>query len=452
MTTAETVILLLLLAVAVVTATLLWRLRVSIAGNWSLGPDAQRARYREDLQSALSAQMGPLQTSVMQVHSEVGAAKAEQEAALLARFSELQDVTARALSDGIAEHSRQSVALRTTLEEGLARSRHEMATRLDAVQAQVQERLQGIQALNEQKLEQMRVTVDERLHQTLERRLGESFSLVAERLEEVQKGLGEMQTLAQDVGGLKRVLSNVKSRGVLGEAQLGALLEQFLSPAQYEANVRPKPRSSEIVEYAVKLPGVESGTHVWLPIDAKFPIEDYQRLLDAYDSGDRSALDTAGAALDARILSQGREIRDKYISVPHTTDFALMFLPFEGLYAEALRRPDLLGRVQRECRVTFVGPTTLTAFLNSLQVGFKTLAVTKQSAEVWKTLGKVKSEFVRFADALESVQKKISEASGKLDDVSKRRYQMERALARVESGEIAGEEEVPQLLGSEPGT
>jgi len=294
----------------------------------------------------------------------------------------------------------------------------------------------------------MRLTVDEKLHATLEKRLGESFSLVAQRLEEVQKGLGEMQNLAQDVGGLKRALTNVKTRGVLGEAQLGALLEQYLSPGQYEANVKPRPRSNEIVEYAVKLPGVEEGSTVWLPIDAKFPIEDYQRILDAYEAADKDAVEAAGKALEARILSQARDIRDKYISVPNTTDFALLFLPFEGLYAEALRRPDLLTRVQRECKVTFVGPTTLTAFLNSLQVGFKTLAITKQSAEVWKTLGKVKTDFGRFGDALEAVQKKLDEAGGKLDEVAKRRTMMEKALARVEEiPEGVGEGSAPALAG-----
>ena len=261
----------------------------------------------------------------------------------------------------------------------------------------------------------------------------QSFNLVAQRLELVQKGLGEMQSLAQDVGGLKRALTNVKTRGVLGEAQLGAILEQFLAPGQYAANVKIRPRSPEVVEYAVKLPGAEEGGTVWLPIDAKFPLEDYQRLMEAYELGDLPAVEAAGRALEVRLLAQARDIRDKYIAPPQSTDFALLFLPFEGLYAEALRRPGLLDRLQRECRVTFVGPTTLTAFLNSLQVGFKTLAISRQSGEVWKLLSHVKAEFGKFGEALSTVQKKLEEASSKLGDVSKRKELMEKRLAGVES-------------------
>jgi len=297
---------------------------------------------------------------------------------------------------------------------------------------------------NEQKLEQIRLTVDEKLHATLEQRLGESFRQVSERLEAVQAGLGEMRTLAQDVGGLKRALSNVKTRGVLGEAQLGALLEQFLSPGQYAANVKVRPRSNEVVEYAVKLPGGEEGSTVWLPIDAKFPLEDYQRLMEAYEVGDLAALEVSARALENRLLQQARDIRDKYIAAPHTTDFALLFLPFEGLYAEALRRPGLLDRIQRECKVTFVGPTTLTAFLNSLQVGFKTLAISKQSGEVWKILGAVKTEFGTFGKALEAVNTKLEEASKKLGEVGKRTEQMQRKLGKVEA---LPESETQQALG-----
>jgi DNA recombination protein RmuC len=220
---------------------------------------------------------------------------------------------------------------------------------------------------------------------------------------------------------------------VLGEAQLGALLEQFLAPGQYAANVKVRPRSAEVVEYAVKLPGAEEGGTVWLPIDAKFPLEDYQRLMEAYELGDLPAVETAGRALEVRLLAQARDIRDKYIAPPYSTDFALLFLPFEGLYAEALRRPGLLERLQRECRVTFVGPTTLTAFLNSLQVGFKTLAISRQSGEVWKLLGHVKTEFGKFGESLAVVQKKLDEASSKLGDVSKRKELMEKRLSGVEA-------------------
>lgn len=429
------------------------------AGAWRKPPspveelrrllDEQRTQTRQDAQAALATQLTPLQAQLGQLQAALASAKAEQEAALLARFQEVQSQVGQGLQAGRNEQAQQLEGLRKSLGDALAQSRQEQAQRLDALQAQVQQRLQGIQEANEQKLEQMRLTVDEKLHATLEKRLGESFSLVAQRLEEVQKGLGEMQNLASDVGGLKRALTNVKTRGVLGEAQLGALLEQFLSPGQYEANAKPRPRSNEIVEYAVKLPGPDEGSTVWLPIDAKFPIEDYQRLMEAYEAGDKDAVEAAGRALEQRILSQAREIRDKYLAPPHTTDFALLFLPFEGLYAEALRRPDLLTRVQQECKVTFVGPTTLTAFLNSLQVGFRTLAVTKQSAEIQKILGKVKAEFGKFGDALEAVQKKLDEASTKLDDVAKRRNLMEKALAKVETPEEVGTQANPRLFEGE---
>jgi len=319
------------------------------------------------------------------------------------------------------------------LREELRQGRLDQGSRLEAIQAQVQERLERIGSSNETKLEEMRRTVDERLQVTLEQRIGESFRLVGERLEQVQRGLGEMQALAQDVGGLKRALTNVKSRGILGEAQLGALLEQFLAPGQYSANVKVKPRSAEMVEYAVKLPGTQEGENVWLPIDAKFPIEDYQRLGEAYELGDAIAVEAAGKALEQRILSQARDIRDKYISPPTTTDFALLFLPFEGLFAEALRRPGLLERIQRECRVSLVGPTTLTGFLNSLQVGFRTLAISKRSAEVWKLLSTIKTEFGRFGEALQALDRKLDEAKSRLGTVSERSRILSDKLVRVET-------------------
>lgn len=344
---------------------------------------------------------------------------------LLAELGQLRATQAEKLAEGFRQ-------LSATIQEALRSSRAEQAAQLGQVQQQVQERLDAIQAANEAKLEQMRRTVDEKLHDALEKRLGESFNLVAQRLEQVQRGLGEMQGLAQDVGGLKRALTNVKARGVLGEAQLGALLEQFLSPGQYQANVHIRPRSPEVVEYAVKLPGPDENGPVWLPIDAKFPLEDYQRLVEAYEAGDLAAVEGAGRALETRLLSQAREIRDKYIAPPGSTDFGLLFLPFEGLYAEVLRRPGLFERLQRECKVILVGPTTLTAFLNSLQVGFKTLAISRQTSEIWKVLGQVKAEFGRFGAALAAVQRKLEEASGKLGDVAARRDQMEKKLASVE--------------------
>ena len=358
---------------------------------------------------------------------------------VMSDLSQLRIAQAEKLGEGFRQ-------LTTAVQEALRTSRAEQAAQLGLVQQQVQQRLDAIQTSNEAKLEQIRLTVDEKLHDALERRLGESFNLVAQRLEQVQKGLGEMQSLAQDVGGLKRALTNVKIRGVLGEAQLGALLEQFLSAGQYASNVKVKPRSAEVVEFAVKLPGPEEGGTVWLPIDAKFPLEDYQRLMEAYEAGDLAAVEAAGKALENRLLSQARDIRDKYLAPPYTTDFALLFLPFEGLYAEALRRPGLFGRIQRECKVTFVGPTTLTAFLNSLQVGFKTLAISRQSSEVWKVLGHVKAEFGRFGTALSAVQDRLDDASKRLGEVSKRKELMEKRLAGVE----VEPESLPELPSEDP--
>ncbi|HZU53580.1 MAG TPA: DNA recombination protein RmuC [Holophagaceae bacterium] len=341
-------------------------------------------------------------------------------------------------------------ALNEAIQNALAEGRKEQGAQLLSVQDRVDQRLQMIQKANDDKLEQMRKTVDEKLHDTLEKRLGESFKLVSERLEQVQKGLGEMQNLANDVGGLKRALTNVKTRGVMGEAQLGALLEQFLAPAQYAANVKIRPRSGEIVEFAVKLPGPVDGETVWLPVDAKFPTEDYQRLMEAYEAGDLHAVERAAQALENRLLGQARDIRDKYIAPPHSTDFALLFLPFEGLYAEALRRPGLLERLQRECRVTLVGPTTLTAFLNSLQVGFKTLAITKQSGEVWKTLGAIKTEFGKFGEALEALDKKLDEAKSKLGTASERSRLLQGKLKKVEALPEAEAQAVLGMEGADP--
>lgn len=349
----------------------------------------------------------------------------------------LSNDMAEGRGNALAEQSRQLAerfeALNRTLQAALKDGRQEQNDQLQRVQDQVQNKLDSIQKSNEAKLEQMRHTVDEKLHATLEQRLGESFKLVSERLEQVQLGLGAMQNLASDVGGLKRALTNVKTRGVLGEAQLGALLEQFLAPSQYASNVKVRPRSNEIVEYAVKLPGPEEGRTVWLPIDAKFPIEDYQRLMEAYEIGDLATVEVSARALENRLLGQARDIRDKYVAPPDTTDFALLFLPFEGLYAEALRRPGLLEKLQKDCKVTIVGPTTLTAFLNALQVGFKTLAITKQSSEVWKVLGAIKTEFGKFGEALEALDKKLDEAKTKLGTVSDRNRIMGNRLTKVEA-------------------
>lgn len=309
-------------------------------------------------------------------------------------------------------------------------------------------RLQALQQTVEQQLDQMRATVDDRLQSTLETRLGESFRQVAERLEQVHRGLGEMQTLAQGVGDLRRVLGNVKTRGILGEVQLAALLEQVFTPQQYATNVATVPGSRERVEFAIRLPGrgaLPGEAPVWLPIDAKFPREDFERLLDAQDRADRDAAESAARALEARIRDEARTIATKYLAPPHTTDFAVLFVPTEGLYAELLRRPGLFERLQREHHVTLAGPTTLLAMLGSLQMGFRTLALEQRSTEVWKILGGVKTEFARFGEVLEKTRRKLQEASSSIESAEVRTRAMARQLRSVEG--LEAPPEAPGLPG-----
>jgi len=279
----------------------------------------------------------------------------------------------------------------------------------------------------------MRSTVDEKLQSTLNARLGESFGVIAKQLEAVQRGLGEMQSLAVGVGDLKRVLSNVKARGTFGEVQLGALLEQLLTSEQYATNVAVVPQSGERVEYAIRLPGQDRDAPVWLPIDCKFPIEDYQRLLDAQERADPEAASAAASALERRVREEAKTIHAKYVAPPHTTDFAILFLPAEGLYAEVIRRPGLFEVLQREHRITVAGPTTLTAILNALQMGFRTLAIEKRSSEVWRLLGEVKTEFGKFGVVLDKVRKKLAEAGNQLDATGVRTRAIERKLRGVET-------------------
>lgn len=307
------------------------------------------------------------------------------------------------------------------------------ARRMGEVRETLEAKLKELSTDNAQKLEQMRQTVDEKLHATLETRLAESFKLVSERLELVHKGLGEMQSLAAGVGDLKRVLSNVKTRGTWGEIQLGVLLEQMLAPEQYERNVEIRRGSGERVEFAIRFPGRDATGAMWLPIDAKFPREDYERLLEAQDRADAPAAEESARKLEAQIKAEARTIRDKYLDPPHTTDFALLFLPIEGLYAEVLRRPGLVETLQREYRVTIAGPTTLTAILNSLQMGFRTLAIEKRSSEVWALLGAVKTEFGKFADVLAKTKKKLDEASDTIGSAEVRTRAIERKLRGVEA-------------------
>ncbi len=320
--------------------------------------------------------------------------------------------------------------------------------RLAEVRQTLEHRLAELQQGNEAKLEQMRATVDEKLHATLETRLGESFKLVSERLEQVHAGLGEMRTLATGVGDLKRVLGNVKARGVVGEAQLAAILDELLTVEQYAANMAMRPGSAERVEYAVRLPG-SGESPVWLPIDAKFPREDYERLLDAQERADAEAAHAAGAALEARIRAEAKKIAEKYIAPPYSTDFAVLFLPTEGLYAEVLRRPGLFEATQREHRVVIAGPTTLSALLNSLRMGFRTLAIEKRSSEVWQVLGAVRTEFGKFGDVLVKTRKKLDEAANVIDSAGVRTRAIERKLRNVEALDA---ETAQRLLGDLSGS
>ncbi len=305
--------------------------------------------------------------------------------------------------------------------------------RLGELRVTLEQKLGELQRGNEAKLEQMRATVDEKLQSTLETRLTESFGNVTQMLAQVHQGLGDMNKLASDVGGLQRVLTNVKSRGIFGEVQLAGLLEQVFAPDQYAANVKTVPGKDATVEFAVRFPGSEGDAPVWLPIDAKFPREDYERLLDAQEQGNAEAARLAGDALERQVRKQARDIHDKYVAPPHTTEFAIMFLPTEGLYAEVLRRPGLVEALQRDQRIAVAGPTTLLALMTSFQMGFRTLAIQARSSEVWRTLGAVKTEFSKFGSALDGVKKKLDEASSKIDDTSRRTRALSRKLRDVEA-------------------
>jgi DNA recombination protein RmuC len=330
-----------------------------------------------------------------------------------------------------------------TLREEMARSREEgagaakaqreeLTKSLEGVRSIVDLRLKQLQEDNAKQIDKMRATVDEKLQGTLEKRLGESFKLVSDRLELVHQGLGAMQQLASDVGGLQRVLTNVKTRGGWSEWQLGVLLEEMLTPEQFAKNIKTRDDTDERVEFAIKLPGDENGAPVWLPIDAKFPMEHYERLTTAQENGDPTAVEGAMKTLETQLKRCAKDICEKYINPPKTTDFALLFLPSEGLYAEAIRRVGLVQNVQRDCRVTFVGPTTLAALLNSLQMGFRTLAIQKRSSEVWNLLASVKTEFGKFGDALSAVKEKIDQASRKMEDVDVRSRVITKKLRDVE--------------------
>ncbi len=329
------------------------------------------------------------------------------------------------------ELARSLKEFQETFERGIASFNNLQREKFDSLD----ERQRQLVENTEKRLEEIRVTVDEKLQKTLNERITQSFRLVTEQLESVQKGLGEMQTLAQDVGGLKRVLSNVKTRGNIGEIQLSMLLEQILAPEQYEANVRTRKGSEAVVEFAVKLPGRDDlQEFVFLPIDAKFPKDIYEQLLNAYDTADTQAIESAGKLLETTVRKMAKDICDKYLDPPYTTDFGIMFLPFEGIYAEVIRRSALMEELQRKHRVVVTGPTTLAAILNSLQMGFRTLAIQKHSGEVWRILGAVKKEFETFGGMLQSAQKKINSASGDLEKVlGVRTRAIQRKLREVDT-------------------
>src|SRR5437763_6011385 len=342
-----------------------------------------------------------------------------------AEFVRRLEMLDRGLRDEFSRNREEGASIAKSQREELGRS-------LEGVRAIVDVRLKELQEDNSRQIDKMRATVDEKLQGTLEKRLGESFKLVSERLEQVHQGLGAMQQLASNVGGLQRVLTNVKTRGGWSEWQLGVLLEEMLTPDQFSKNVKTRDDTDERVEFAIKLPGDENSAPVWLPIDAKFPMEHYERLAAAQEDGNAAAVEAAMKTLETQLKRCAKDICEKYINPPKTTDFALLFLPSEGLYAEAIRRIGLVQNVQRDCRVTFVGPTTLAALLNSLQMGFRTLAIQKRSSEVWNLLATVQTEFGKFGEALSAVKDKIDQASRKMEDVDVRSRAITKKLRHVE--------------------
>ena len=428
-------------------------------------------RNAQATRQELGATLGVFQQTLLNQQGDVARTQNEQIDSFRTQLAATQQAITQALQTATATISQQGLAGREAQDAALRRHGESMALTqqrfgevlgeqlrvvalaneraLAEVRATVEQRLVALQNGNEQKLEQMRATVDEKLHATLEQRLGESFKQVADRLEQVHRGLGEMQLLAKDVGSLNRVLNNVKTRGVFGEVQLAGLLEQVFTPEQYARNVETVPGSGARVEFAIKFPGRrDDDGPLWLPIDAKFPREDYERLVDALERADAPAAEVAGRAIEQRLRLEARTIRDKYVASPHTTEFAILFVPTEGLYAEALRRPGLVEALQREFRVMLAGPTTLLATLSSLQMGFRTLALEKRSAEVWEVLGAVKTEFAKFGEVLDRTKRKLDEASKTIESAQTRTNVMARKLKSVEGlSESRTQSLLPVTLG-----
>jgi len=419
------------------------------------------ANTRKELQDALALFRTELTTSVSSLSIESTRARETMlesvklfETRIQEQFEVLSASTRQTLESLKADVNTQlgvmSTALKDQLEGNSYQIKNQFSVLQDSVSQQLMNLVQGTQqnaeqlriALNERlaaiqldnttKLEEMRRTVDEKLHATLEQRLGESFKLVSERLEQVQAGLGEMKTLAGSVGDLKRVMTNVKSRGTWGEMQLGAIIDNVLTMDQYAKNVKTVPGSNELVEFAIRLPGKQEEHPIWLPIDSKYPVEHYQRLMDAQDAADKVAILQAGNAFETSMKLEARKIASKYVSPPHTTDFAILYLPTEGLFAEVIRRPGLVEAIQNDCRVMITGPSNLAAMLNSLQMGFKTLAIEKRSSEVWSLLGMVKTEFGKFGDIVDATKKSIDAAASKFNEVGIRTRAIQRKLRDVE--------------------
>ncbi|HEU4773289.1 MAG TPA: DNA recombination protein RmuC [Lysobacter sp.] len=419
-------------------------------------PDALLEAHRAGLEQALRDEQRDGRSELRQ---QLDSIVNQQDARMEGFGGKLTELTVRTdqrldlLRDALLEDARkarsESAELQQRSSDAVGQRLTELTQRnelrIGEMRATLEQKLRELQTDNAAKLEQMRATVDEKLQSTLETRLGESFRLVSERLEQVQRGLGEMQQLANGVGDLKRLLSNVKTRGTFGEVQLGALLEQVLTIEQYDCNIVTVPGSGQRVEFAVRLPGTQPDTPVRLPIDAKFPREDYERLLDAQDRADADAVAVSSVALERRIREEARKIQQSYVAPPHTTDFALMFLPTEGLYAEVLRRPGLFESLQRDHRVTVVGPTTLLALLNSLQMGFRTLAIEQRSSEVWQLLGAVKSEFGKFGVVLERTSSQLDTVRNSIHAAGVRTRAIERRLREVETLPV---DESQRLLGA----
>ncbi len=443
----ETLVAVLAVALALALIALLVALRRDAVGTL----DARLAALAQDNERLERELRSALNDAASQLRVETGARLSEVQAGLghqmtglagvqgqqlvsfgeqVARVSEAADAAARANRE---EGGRQIKAFAELMQQQLSDMTRGIQQNLADVRTTLQSQLTTLQQSNEVKLDQMRATVEEKLQTTLEARLGESFRMVSERLEQVHKGLGEMQSLAAGVGDLKRVLTNVKSRGTYGEVQLGNLLEQVLAPDQYARNVKTRPGDDAMVEYAVRLPGRGDGAPCWLPIDSKFPTESYERLLVAVETADGPGIEAAGKEIEAAIRRQAKLIRDKYIESPHTTDFAILFLPAEGLFAEVLRRPGLTESLNRQYRIVIAGPTTLLAMLNSLHMGFRTLALEQRSAEVWQVLGAVKTEFGKFGDILAAVKKQLQTASNTIDAAETRTRALSRALKTVEA-------------------